>query len=58
MPAKHIKWRLPIGQLQRIRELAWWDWPLEKIAEAVPLLESDRFDELVEFDREWEAKHE
>jgi acetyltransferase-like isoleucine patch superfamily enzyme len=57
VPAKHIKWRLPIGQCQRMQELAWWDWPLDKIAEAVPLLQSDNYNELYLFNEEWRAKH-
>jgi len=38
-----------------IGKLEWWDWPLEKLAEAVPLLQSSNFEELIEFDRKWEG---
>ena len=38
-----------------MRGLAWWDWPLEKLALAVPYLASDDVNELVEFHKRWEA---
>lgn len=36
VPAKHLRWRDPICHLK------WWNWPLEQIAEAVPILCSNR----------------
>ena len=36
-----------------VRDLSWWDWPLEKIAEAYPLLTAQDADALVEFDKGW-----
>ena len=33
--------------------LKWWDWPLEKIAEALPILQNENVDALVEFTRGW-----
>lgn len=30
-PAKVIKMRFPEGDIARLLELQWWDWPLEKI---------------------------
>ena len=38
-------------------EMEWWDWPLEKIAEAVPYLCSGDTAGLNEFSRRWEAEH-
>lgn len=35
VPAKHIKWRFPKSIRERIITLAWWDWPHEKLGEAV-----------------------
>ena len=50
VPAKHLKWRMT-GDY--VRKLAWWDWPLEKLAEAVPLLNNWNPLELEKFDKEW-----
>lgn len=52
VPAKPIKQRF---EANAIKELKWWDWPLEKLAEAVPLLESSNYNGLEEFDRKWEG---
>ena len=35
VPAKHINWRFPKSIRERIIALAWWDWPHEKLGEAV-----------------------
>ena len=52
VPAQRHKWRI---EANMIGKLEWWDWPLEKLAEAVPLLQSSNFEELIEFDRKWEG---
>ncbi|WP_417497864.1 CatB-related O-acetyltransferase [Maricaulis sp.] len=33
-PARPIKHRLPEADIERMLELAWWDWPVERIAAA------------------------
>lgn len=38
--------------------MRWWDWPLEKIAEAVPRLMMSTSYNLAEFDMAWEDEHE
>ena len=38
-------------------EMKWWDWPLEKIAEAVPYLVSDFRIPLDELHKRWEEEH-
>ena len=38
-------------------KLHWWDWPLEKIAEAAPILMSREPADLIEFDRKWREEH-
>jgi virginiamycin A acetyltransferase len=30
-PAKVIKYRFDVTMIQKIKQLSWWDWPLEKI---------------------------
>lgn len=52
VPAKPIKQRF---EANAIKELKWWDWPLEKLAEAVPLLESSNYNRLEEFHKKWEG---
>ena len=46
---KKIMWQKvgPVG-------MKWWDWPLEKIAEAAPYLMTDTQYNLAEFDMAWE----
>ncbi|TPI27381.1 antibiotic acetyltransferase [Mesorhizobium sp. B3-2-1] len=36
VPAKPIRARFPVAVAARIEALAWWDWPVEKLAKAVP----------------------
>ncbi|MEO0991126.1 MAG: DapH/DapD/GlmU-related protein [Pseudomonadota bacterium] len=36
VPARFIKRRFPEAQSDRLQALAWWDWPREKFAAAVP----------------------
>ena len=37
--------------------ISWWDWPLEKLAEAIPILMSKESGELTVFDRVWRQYH-
>ncbi|WP_280819164.1 type B chloramphenicol O-acetyltransferase [Pseudaminobacter soli (ex Li et al. 2025)] len=37
-PAKPIRKRFSDEQIAMLLEMAWWDWPLEQIKEAMPLL--------------------
>lgn len=41
VPAKVLKMRFSDGFVKWLLKVKWWDWPIEKIAEAVPLLQSD-----------------
>jgi phosphonate metabolism protein (transferase hexapeptide repeat family) len=36
VPSKHIRFRFEENTRTRILESAWWDWPVEKIAGAIP----------------------
>ncbi|ESY75929.1 antibiotic acetyltransferase [Mesorhizobium sp. M0051] len=36
VPAKPLRSRFPAAIAARIEALAWWDWPVEKLASAVP----------------------
>jgi len=37
-PAKHIKYRFPESIRNALLQIAWWDWPIEKIADAFGLM--------------------
>jgi chloramphenicol O-acetyltransferase type B len=37
-PARPIRKRFADEQIAMLLEMAWWDWPLERIHEAMPLL--------------------
>lgn len=52
-PARFIKWR---DHRFRYGMLQWWDWPIERIAEAEPILLSGDLDALVEYWRGWREK--
>ena len=51
--AKKVMW-----QKASAVEAAWWDWPLEKLAEAIPILMSMEGGELTVFDGIWRKYHE
>jgi virginiamycin A acetyltransferase len=41
-PAKVVKYRLPEAYIARMLEIAWWDWPVERIAAAsTALMQAD-----------------
>ena len=52
VPAKLIKWRMSSEHMEMMFEMQWWDWPLDKIAEALPLLMSKDVDGLYRFYQE------
>jgi acetyltransferase-like isoleucine patch superfamily enzyme len=37
-PASHLVYRFDEATISALQEIAWWDWPLQKIKEAWPLL--------------------
>lgn len=40
-PAKPIRQRFTDNVIATLLEIAWWDWPLEKVVEATPLLSAN-----------------
>ena len=54
VPAVPIRTRWSASAAFRLH---WWDWPLEKIAEAAPILMSKEPADLIEFDRKWREAH-
>lgn len=50
-PAREIRRRFSDEDVERLLALAWWDWPLDEIRAAVPLLNGGTVDALVDFAR-------
>lgn len=40
VPARPIRPRFPQAEIDALLSLKWWDWPVEKIAAAAPLIQS------------------
>jgi acetyltransferase-like isoleucine patch superfamily enzyme len=47
-PARVVSYRFDERTISILERIAWWDWPLEKIEEAWPLLSSDKVDAFIE----------
>lgn len=45
-PATVQRMRFPPEDIARLTEIAWWDWPQEKIEEAIPMIEAGDIDQL------------
>jgi virginiamycin A acetyltransferase len=48
-PAKLIRFRFPDETISRMLEIAWWNWPHQKVLEAAPLLLSDKLEGFFEY---------
>jgi acetyltransferase-like isoleucine patch superfamily enzyme len=46
-PAKHLKYRFTEEQIEKLLEIQWWDWPIEKIDNHLHLMQSDNIDEFI-----------
>jgi phosphonate metabolism protein (transferase hexapeptide repeat family) len=51
VPAKFLKWRFLQGVRERLLVLKWWDWPLEKLAESLPDIQSMKIEAFLD---KWE----
>ena len=47
-PARQRRLRFPEQQVRQLEQIAWWDWPIEKIKDAWPLLLSGKVAEFIE----------
>lgn len=36
VPARHIRWRFPQPVAEALQDIAWWDWPHDKLRLALP----------------------
>lgn len=50
-PAREVRRRHSDEQIEALLEIRWWDWPDERIVEAIPLLSSSRIDEFIALHR-------
>jgi hypothetical protein len=53
VPAKPLRQRFPADIAHRIEALAWWDWPFERLAEAIPDMQSLRLEDFLD---RWEGR--
>ena len=47
-PARVIRYRHSEENIRQLLGIRWWDWPDEKVREAVPLLSSDRVEQFLQ----------
>lgn len=52
-PATRKKSRFEGSEIRKLIEMNWWDWDVDRIAEAVPLLQSDDISKLYEYWKGW-----
>lgn len=48
VPAREVNRRFTDEQVQALLQIAWWDWPVERIVRCVPQLCSDAIDAFIE----------
>ena len=47
-PAKHIRFRFSEEIRNKLLEVAWWDWPIEKVISEIDFLShSPRFNDII-----------
>lgn len=46
-PARHIRFRLSEEQIKLLKEIQWWNWPIEKVKKYSMILQSNDFVELL-----------
>lgn len=52
VPARRVRMRFPAGVAARLAALCWWDWPPERLTEAVPDMQALAVEAFLE---KWEA---
>jgi acetyltransferase-like isoleucine patch superfamily enzyme len=55
VPARIIRYRNTEQQRAALLDISWWDWPVERIREAVPLLAAPDIDAFIEYARDKQA---
>jgi len=46
-PARTLRRRFSLAQIEALLKIAWWNWPIEAIIEALPLLLSDNIADFI-----------
>ena len=47
-PAHHIRFRFPEDTRRALNEIAWWNWPMEEVVAALPLMMTDNLQEFLD----------
>jgi len=55
VPARVLKQKIAAKE---VAELKWWDWPIEKLAEAVPILMTRDSMQLIRFSMDYDGRKE
>ena len=55
VPARMLKWKIAANGVARLK---WWDWEMEKLAEAVPILMARDAAKLIQFSEEYDRRKE
>ena len=53
VPAKEIRKRFSPETIAQLQELQWWNWPVEKIQQAIPAIQSGNIEALKTFYKEY-----
>jgi acetyltransferase-like isoleucine patch superfamily enzyme len=48
-PARQVRWRFSEEQREALLQIRWWNWPRDRVVEAVPLLASSDIDGFIEW---------
>lgn len=55
VPARMLKWKIAANGVAKLK---WWDWEMEKLAEAVPILMDRDAAKLIQFSEEYDRRKE
>ena len=55
VPARMLKWKIAANGVAKLK---WWDWEMEKLAEAVPILMARDAAKLIQFSEEYDRRKE
>lgn len=58
VPAKMIRKRFCDADIERLLEMAWWDWPVERLSEAQSILCSNNIQKLYTYWLTWKSENE
>ena len=49
VPAKVIKKRFECEIIEKLKIMAWWNWPIENICKIIPVLQSNKINDLIRY---------